>query len=110
MEDSSQTVKLIIKNISSRIDSFPVEFELSKTVGELKSYLSNNYPNNPSVSNQKLIFGGRLLQDEALLDDVFKMVIRSNILLIFTSTINPLLKSSISKANPQFKLLLDLQF
>ena len=74
MEDSPATVKLIIKNISGRIDSFPVEFDLSKTIGDLKSYLTIHYPNNPSVANQKLIFGGRLLQDEAILDDIFKMV------------------------------------
>eukprot|EP01112_Ceratiomyxa_fruticulosa_P000941 TRINITY_DN1088_c0_g1_i1.p1 TRINITY_DN1088_c0_g1~~TRINITY_DN1088_c0_g1_i1.p1 ORF type:complete len:356 (+),score=109.09 TRINITY_DN1088_c0_g1_i1:202-1269(+) len=64
-------VQLVIKNPTT-VGDHRLEFPLSSTVGELKNQLYAEYTNNPLPSTQKLIFAGRLLQDNSTLDDVFK--------------------------------------
>ena len=70
----TDSVKIIVRNISSKVEDYVVDIELSKTVGDLKKHLQENYPTKPSASTQKLIFAGRLLQDSSTFEELFKMV------------------------------------
>jgi Ubiquitin family len=65
-------VQLHIKNPTdgSGTSPFIIETVLSKTVGELKSDISVRYPMRPEASNQRLIFAGKLLRDDAALGNV----------------------------------------
>ncbi len=67
-------IKLIIRNVSSPSTDFSCEVEEMLSIGELKQLLSERYPGNPSPPSQKLIFAGRLLQEEAKLTDILKLV------------------------------------
>ena len=70
----SDSVRLTIKNPSSR-DDFSLEISLhGTTVKEIKQRLSQEYPSQPPVTQQKLIFYGRLLQDSDPLSQVFASV------------------------------------
>lgn len=42
------------------------------TVGELKLHLSSVYPSRPAVSEQRLIYAGKLLPDHLLIKDLFR--------------------------------------
>jgi len=65
-------VLLVIKNPVNQSYDFKVEVELQKTVGELKQLISQQYPNNPAPQAQRLIFAGKLLEDQFTLDDLLK--------------------------------------
>uniref|UniRef100_A0A7S2WPT3 Ubiquitin-like domain-containing protein n=1 Tax=Mucochytrium quahogii TaxID=96639 RepID=A0A7S2WPT3_9STRA len=63
-------VKLSIKNpYNPNIDIVEVNYELTETctVEDLKVFLENNYPSNPSREKQRLIYFGKLLRDKDLL-------------------------------------------
>jgi len=62
-----------VKNPSAKVADFHVSLEETKTVGQLKQYLNVNYPGNPPSERQKLIFAGKLLNNnEITLGEVFK--------------------------------------
>lgn len=66
-------VNLVIKNPSTQND-FETSVSLDQRVIDLKKHIYQEYPGNPEVGRQKLIFFGRLLQDEAVLYDTFSNV------------------------------------
>jgi hypothetical protein len=74
MDSSSKKIELVIKNANARIDDFRLEIALSETIRNLKQKLSESYPDNPPMSAQKLIFAGRLLQDDQNLQEILKQV------------------------------------
>ena len=48
LEQSSNTLKLIIKSANQRYEDFIVDhFELNWTIKRLKQHLNENYPKNP---------------------------------------------------------------
>lgn len=65
-----QTVNLTIKNANTRFADFQIEIPLKDTIATLKQRLSEQYPENPPPSAQKLIFSGRLLQDQSTLEEI----------------------------------------
>eukprot|EP01118_Nematostelium_gracile_P015686 TRINITY_DN6330_c0_g1_i1.p1 TRINITY_DN6330_c0_g1~~TRINITY_DN6330_c0_g1_i1.p1 ORF type:complete len:268 (+),score=82.75 TRINITY_DN6330_c0_g1_i1:54-857(+) len=67
------SIRLLVKNPAAHIADFEVEREIQSTIGDLKQFLQETYPNNPEVSRQKLIHSGKLLQNEMTLYDVFKL-------------------------------------
>lgn len=68
----SKQVQILIKSSSPRVKDFSLFFDIGATVDSLKQYLSLHYPNNPPASLQKLIFAGKLLQNNMILEEVFK--------------------------------------
>lgn len=46
--------------------------DLVWTVRDLKTHISRVYPNNPAVSDQRLIYSGKLLQDHLNIRDIFR--------------------------------------
>jgi hypothetical protein len=94
----SQMIQLVIKSFGSKEADFKLQFELNKTVADLKQLLAEAYPGNPSTSSQRLIFAGRLLQDGDVMNDVLKLVTSVLLSLLTTlSMIKTLLRSFISK-------------
>jgi len=65
-------VSLVIKNPGNQSIDFRTEIELSKTVGDLKQLIAQQYPNNPAPQAQRLIFSGKLLEDSNVLTDLLK--------------------------------------
>jgi hypothetical protein len=74
MSNSEHKVKLVFRSVSGGRPDFPLEFAEGSTIQHVKDELSKKYPGNPSPASQKLIFAGRLLQDEAALSDILKLV------------------------------------
>jgi len=66
----AQSVQLVIKSPSSSVGDFNIEMDLSKDVGYLKQQLTERHPLKPLVERQKLIFAGKLLQNESPLLEV----------------------------------------
>lgn len=67
------SVKLNIKNPSTQVD-FPITISLSETVADLKRVLHAQYPSNPEPHKQKLIYLGKLLQDDNIFSNLFARV------------------------------------
>jgi len=65
-------VTLVIKAPSQRQDDHVVDCVLSWTVRKLKEHLENVYPSKPKSNEQRLIYSGKLLQDEKTLKDVLR--------------------------------------
>uniref|UniRef100_H2L3Z6 Homocysteine-inducible, endoplasmic reticulum stress-inducible, ubiquitin-like domain member 1 n=1 Tax=Oryzias latipes TaxID=8090 RepID=H2L3Z6_ORYLA len=72
-----KTTSLLIKTPSQDQEDRTIDGVcLSWTVGELKTHLSTVYPTRPAVSEQRLIFAGKLLPDHLHLKDLFRQVIK----------------------------------
>ncbi|KAF6737039.1 Homocysteine-responsive endoplasmic reticulum-resident ubiquitin-like domain member 1 protein [Oryzias melastigma] len=68
-----KTTSLLIKTPSQAQEDRTVDgVSLSWTVRDLKTHLSTVYPTRPAVSEQRLIFAGKLLPDHLHLKDLFK--------------------------------------
>jgi hypothetical protein len=67
----AETVHIVIKNPSQSGD-FRIEMPINNSVLQLKQKLEQSYDSRPPPANQKLIFAGRLLQDDALLSDILR--------------------------------------
>ena len=74
MDDS---VKVVLMNAYARLgdvecpERFVVVRPRQSTVADLKRFLRKNYPTKPDPNKQKLIFNGRLLQNDKILGEVF---------------------------------------
>lgn len=67
------TIKLVIKAPNQAHGDQTVEgVELSWTVKDLKTHISNVYPDNPAVTDQRLIYSGKLLPDHLHIRDIFR--------------------------------------
>lgn len=66
------SAQLYVKNPTDRPGSAPfaVEVPLTATVRELKARIFHDYPGNPPVGDQRLIFSGKLLADSDVLTNV----------------------------------------
>jgi len=69
-----QPITLIIKNPSttSGVNDFQVKIESVKKIIDLKEILAKTYPGFPSIGSQKLIFAGKLLQDDSTIAEILK--------------------------------------
>ncbi|XP_071501572.1 homocysteine-responsive endoplasmic reticulum-resident ubiquitin-like domain member 2 protein [Diadema antillarum] len=61
---------LVVKAPNQEIGDQTVECFLDWTVRKLKKHLSTVYPTNPNEQSQRIIFSGKLLQDNLVLKDV----------------------------------------
>ncbi|KAH9407313.1 Homocysteine-responsive endoplasmic reticulum-resident ubiquitin-like domain member 1 protein [Tyrophagus putrescentiae] len=66
-------VQLIIKAPSSKYEDFKISCQLSWTIFELKTHISEEYPSKPKPSDQRLIYSGHLLKDEQHLRDIIEL-------------------------------------
>ncbi|XP_053740545.1 homocysteine-responsive endoplasmic reticulum-resident ubiquitin-like domain member 1 protein [Synchiropus splendidus] len=73
MDSGSETVSLYVKTPNQLQEVVVVErAQVNWTVRELKTHLSAVYPTKPAVSDQKLIYGGKLLPDHVRIRELFK--------------------------------------
>ncbi|KAG8012918.1 Homocysteine-responsive endoplasmic reticulum-resident ubiquitin-like domain member 1 protein [Nibea albiflora] len=72
-ESEQKTITLFIKTPNQAHEDQTVEgVRLSWTVKDLKTHLSTVYPSRPAVSDQRLIYAGKLLPDHLHIKDLFK--------------------------------------
>ncbi|XP_059362582.1 homocysteine-responsive endoplasmic reticulum-resident ubiquitin-like domain member 1 protein [Carassius carassius] len=70
-----ETISLVIKTPNQFHGDQLIEgVRVDWTVKDLKFHLSKVYPTNPAEKDQRLIYSGKLLQDNLLLSDVFSKV------------------------------------
>ncbi|XP_048024883.1 homocysteine-responsive endoplasmic reticulum-resident ubiquitin-like domain member 1 protein [Megalobrama amblycephala] len=70
-----ETMSLVIKTPNQFHGDQLIEgVRVDWTVKDLKCHLSKVYPNNPAEKDQRLIYSGKLLQDNLLVRDVFSKV------------------------------------
>ncbi|KAI9918850.1 hypothetical protein PsorP6_011273 [Peronosclerospora sorghi] len=57
-------VNVVVRNVYTPLESLTLSVDAQTLVGELKRRLSVELPSHPPVSSQKLIFGGKICNDE----------------------------------------------
>nr|ABA42834.1 homocysteine-responsive ER-resident ubiquitin-like domain member 1 [Oncorhynchus mykiss] len=68
-----KTITLVIKTPNQAHGDQTIEgVDTDWTVKELKTHLSRVYPNNPTESDQRLIYSGKLLPDQLHVRDIFR--------------------------------------
>uniref|UniRef100_A0A3Q2Q056 Homocysteine-inducible, endoplasmic reticulum stress-inducible, ubiquitin-like domain member 1 n=1 Tax=Fundulus heteroclitus TaxID=8078 RepID=A0A3Q2Q056_FUNHE len=68
-----KTTRLIVKTPNQAQEDQIVEgVDVNWTVKDLKAHLSRVYPSKPAVSDQRLIFSGKLLPDHLHIKDLFR--------------------------------------
>lgn len=65
-------ITLVIKAPNQKVADQTVECALNWTVKKLKEHLSHVYPSNPDEDQQKIIYSGKLLQDDITLKEVLR--------------------------------------
>ncbi|CAH2098097.1 unnamed protein product [Euphydryas editha] len=65
-------VTLVVKAPNQQIEDQNIECQSSWTVRQLKGHLSEVYPSKPKADEQKIIYSGQLLEDNAVLKDVLR--------------------------------------
>ncbi|XP_041971552.1 homocysteine-responsive endoplasmic reticulum-resident ubiquitin-like domain member 2 protein [Aricia agestis] len=68
----TDNVTLIVKAPNQQIEDQNIQCRMSWTVGELKGHLSEVYPSKPTKEEQKIIYSGRLLDDNAVIKDILR--------------------------------------
>lgn len=68
----SPSVTLVIKAPNQKIADQKIECTIDWTVQKLKQHLAKVYPTNPTESQQRIIYSGKMLQDDHQLQDVLK--------------------------------------
>ncbi|KAJ1554019.1 hypothetical protein HK405_006229, partial [Cladochytrium tenue] len=63
------------------------------TVGDLKRLLSETYPGHPAVDSQRLIAGGKLLQDGSVVTEVFGKTALSKVVHLVAAPATPVLSA-----------------
>ncbi|KAF1792246.1 Ubiquitin-related domain [Phytophthora cactorum] len=67
---TSPLVNLVVRNVYTPSQSLALTVDPKMLVGELKRRLSVEFPSEPAVSAQKLIFGGKICGDDEPLEQV----------------------------------------
>jgi len=65
-------LSVIIRTPDQRVKDMEITCQPTWTVANLKHHLSLLYPGNPTEDKQRLILAGKLLQDKAKLEELFK--------------------------------------
>lgn len=63
---------LLIKSPSEKFEPFPITIESFLTIWDLKQRLSQVYPSKPDPQHQKLVYAGRLLENDKQLKDIIQ--------------------------------------
>ncbi|XP_005796420.1 homocysteine-responsive endoplasmic reticulum-resident ubiquitin-like domain member 1 protein [Xiphophorus maculatus] len=76
LEDSQQkTTSLLVKTPNQAQEDKIIDgVDMKWTVKDLKAHLSRVYPSKPAVSDQRLIFAGKLLPDHLHIKDLFRQL------------------------------------
>ncbi|XP_027900088.1 homocysteine-responsive endoplasmic reticulum-resident ubiquitin-like domain member 1 protein [Xiphophorus couchianus] len=76
LEDSQQkTTSLLVKTPNQAQEDQIIDgVDMKWTVKDLKAHLSRVYPSKPAVSDQRLIFAGKLLPDHLHIKDLFRQL------------------------------------
>ncbi|XP_074097897.1 homocysteine-induced endoplasmic reticulum protein [Cotesia typhae] len=69
--NNDTVIRLLIRAPDQQIDDQTFNCQCDWTVGQLKEYLHEVYPNNPKKEDQKVIYSGQILNDSMILKDVF---------------------------------------
>jgi len=74
--DSSHEVTLVIRSPTTADDiDFSLQIPLhNSTIGSVKQRLAAEHPDRPAINDQRLIFAGQLLRDDARAVDVLRQV------------------------------------
>lgn len=73
MEALSLTACLVIRAPNQKICDHPIDCPLDWSVYQLKLHLSKVYPSKPKPEDQRLIYSGRLLENQTPLKDIFQV-------------------------------------
>ncbi|XP_068151216.1 homocysteine-responsive endoplasmic reticulum-resident ubiquitin-like domain member 2 protein [Drosophila tropicalis] len=71
-DGSGSNVRLLIKSSNQQYDDMIIESDLCWTVQRLKKQLFLVYPGKPDINDQKLIYSGKLLDDNQKLSEVIR--------------------------------------
>ncbi|KAJ8614293.1 hypothetical protein CTAYLR_001184 [Chrysophaeum taylorii] len=72
MVGEHQVVKVVVANVYAGGATVELEVAASTTIGSLKARLFNSFASRPVPSEQRLIYCGKICQDEASLRDVLR--------------------------------------
>lgn len=73
MDDLLNAVTLVVKAPNQKVADQTVQCGMGWTIRKLKNHLSAVYPSKPHEKEQKIIYSGKLLQDDSVLKDVLKL-------------------------------------
>ena len=65
-------IKLNIKSPTA-IEDKCIESEIESTVKDVKHQIEQEWPSNPTPKDQRLVYAGKLLEDNSILKDVLRM-------------------------------------
>lgn len=65
-------VRIVVRNVYAPEESLPLQVDRSMLICELKKRISMDFPNKPSTKEQKLIFGGKILDENDSLERVLQ--------------------------------------
>jgi len=72
MEKMDSSVILKIKSPSATYPDLELECELGNSIMKVKEMIKDQFPTNPSVSGQKLVYSGKILKDTDILENVLR--------------------------------------
>ena len=75
MAREAEDVTLVVRSPTARESDFQMRVPLGSTVRSIKSKLCEEHPDHPPPEEQRLIFAGQLLKDEANTNDVLRQVL-----------------------------------
>lgn len=67
-------VTLVVKTPNQKVDDLRIDCALEWSVEQVKRHLSSVYPTKPESQHQRLIYSGKLLNDNLILRDVLREV------------------------------------
>lgn len=67
-------ITILVKAPNQKVGDQTVECFMDWTVRRLKSHLAAVYPNRPAEKNQRIIYSGKLLQDNSVLKDILRTI------------------------------------
>ncbi|CAH0477570.1 unnamed protein product [Peronospora belbahrii] len=72
--ESSRLVNLVIRSVYMPSESLSLSVDPQMLISALKCRLCAEFPSNPSVSSQKLIFGGKICSDHESLEEIVTLI------------------------------------
>uniref|UniRef100_A0A3B3W2R6 Homocysteine-inducible, endoplasmic reticulum stress-inducible, ubiquitin-like domain member 1 n=1 Tax=Poecilia latipinna TaxID=48699 RepID=A0A3B3W2R6_9TELE len=75
IDSQQKTTSLLVKTPNQAQEDQIIDgVDMKWTVKDLKAHLSRVYPSKPAISDQRLIFAGKLLPDNLHINDLFRQV------------------------------------
>ncbi|XP_015248346.1 PREDICTED: homocysteine-responsive endoplasmic reticulum-resident ubiquitin-like domain member 1 protein [Cyprinodon variegatus] len=85
-----KTISLVVKTPNQAQEDQIIEgVDMKWTIGDLKAHLSRVYPSKPAISDQRLIFAGKLLPNHLHIKDLFRQIDSIPTLHLVCSVKNP---------------------